>query len=73
MFQENLKPNINLKFKIMKNLKGMKNTISSFENNKLANLELVSGGLADAATEKSRTETQPADPNCADCKVVMDS
>jgi hypothetical protein len=57
----------------MKNLKGMKNTISSFENNRLSNLELVSGGLANVATEVSRTETQPTDPNCGDCAVLMDS
>jgi hypothetical protein len=57
----------------MKKLKGMKNTISSFENNRLNDLRSIGGGLLAAETEKSRTETQPADPNCGDCDVLMDS
>ena len=58
----------------MKNLKGMKNTISSFENNKLANLELVMGGKGMYATEtKPREASEPSNPNCAEYTCFMDN
>lgn len=57
----------------MKNLKGLKNTISSFENNRLSNLASINGGLAQATETKPREATQPADPNCADYTCFMDN
>ena len=62
----------NYKFKIMKSLKGMKNTISSFENNRLSNLVNVNGGLADYPTVVSSTSTE-CGSNCADRTECLDS
>lgn len=58
----------------MKTLKGLKNSISSFENNKLSNLELVVGGLAmgDYPTVVSSTPTE-CGANCADRTETLDS
>lgn len=58
----------------MKTLKGLKNSISSFENKKLANLELVSGGLSQYATEtRPRTESTPSSPDNAEYTCYMDN
>ena len=56
----------------MKTLKGLKNSISSFENNKLANLETINGGLAQETTIVSSTATEPS-ANCSDRTDNLDS
>ena len=57
----------------MKKLKGMKNSISSFENKILLNLESIQGGNSYGATEsRPREETQVAGP-AVDYNVFKDS
>lgn len=57
----------------MKNLKGLKNTISSFENNKLNDLSKVNGGLAaDAGTIASETYSEYS-MRCSDKVTTFDS
>ncbi len=57
----------------MKTLKGLNSSFSAFENNKLKNLKVITGGNGDPATEKSRTESVSSGPNCSEYSIEFDS
>ncbi len=56
----------------MKSLKGLKNTISSYENEKLSDLANVNGGKAQGSTVVKSTNTTCGN-GCVDRDEEMDS